>query len=88
MGDKTYFAARFDRTLERERLACLEASFATGTHPYRRMASLGMQFLRDRVVGPIFESDKEMDALLGVLADRSLLSGTPTLVAVWGRKPL
>src|SRR5262249_5388962 len=26
MSDKAYFASRFDRTLERERLACLEAS--------------------------------------------------------------
>jgi len=63
-------------------------TFATGTHPYRRMASIGMQLLRDRLVGPIFESDEEVDALLAVLADRSLLSGSPTLVAVSGRKPL
>jgi len=62
-------------------------TFATGTHPYRRMASIGMQLLRDRLVGPFFESDKEVDALLAVLADQSLLSGSPTLVAMWGRKP-
>jgi hypothetical protein len=62
-------------------------TFASGAHPYRRMASLGMDALRDRLIGSIFESDREMEALKAVLADRSLLSGSPTLVAMWGRKP-
>lgn len=63
-------------------------TFATGIHPYRRMASIGMDLLRNRSVGPIFESDEEVDALQAVLADRSLLTGSPTLVTVSGRKPL
>lgn len=63
-------------------------TFASGTHPSRRMASIGLQLLRNRFVGSIFESDEEVDALQGILADGSLLSGSPTLVTMWGRKPL
>lgn len=61
-------------------------TFAGGDHPYRRMASIGMQLLRERLVGSVFESEGEMDALLNLLRDPSLLAGTPTLVVMWGRK--
>jgi SAM-dependent methyltransferase len=63
-------------------------TFASGGHPGRRMASIGVELLRDRFIGPIFESAAEVDALLDVLADRSLLNAGPTLVVMWGRKPL
>lgn len=62
-------------------------TFASGAHPGRRMASIGVQLLRDRFVGSVFDSEAEVDALLGLLADHSLLAAGPTLVVMWGRKP-
>src|SRR5215813_752557 len=61
-------------------------TFATGAHPFRRVGNLGVELLRNRLVGSIFESEQEVDALLALNADDSLLTGSPTLVTMWGRK--
>jgi SAM-dependent methyltransferase len=64
------------------------STFASGAHPVRRMGSLGVKLLRERLVTSGFENDEEIDALLAILEDRSLLSRSASLVSVWGRKPL
>jgi SAM-dependent methyltransferase len=61
-------------------------TFATGAHPFRRVGNIGVELLRDRLVGSIFESEQEVDALLTLNADDSLLTGSPTLVTMRGRR--
>jgi SAM-dependent methyltransferase len=63
-------------------------TFATAAHPFRRTTRIGVELLRDRWVGSIFESEQEVDTLLTLNGDHSLLTGSPTLVTMWGRKPL